>query len=175
MTNRTVIWALLLTFYILAGMVSAGEPEIDARDVLSVDVGEEFEVDIIVTFHEDVANYTVSVTLHPRFEFVEGNPDMVVSGDNASITYEGRDQESIRFEFQMMALNNTPDGDYHIPYSVYWNGSETNFTTTLVESDTVRVSVGEGGGDNPCGTSSFLILPVFVVGTAFCFVKRQGR
>ena len=174
MNYRTVIWVLSLTFCVFSGMASAGEPVVTANDVFSVDPGEGFEVDIFVECHEDVANYTVSVTIHPRFEFGESSV-MVVSGNNASITYMGYDQDSLRFEFPMVATNDTPEGDYHMPYSVYRNSSETGFMLTLEETDTVRVSVGEGGGENPCTTTSFLILPVFAVGCTFCIVKRQRR
>lgn len=173
MRKRTVIWVFMFTFCVFAGMANAGEPVITANDRFGVDAGEEFDVVIFVECHEDVANYTVRVTLHPRFEFVEEDSDMVVSGSNASITHMGYDQDSLRFEFPMVATNDTPEGDYHIPYSVYRNGSETNFILTLEESDTVRISIGEGGGENPCSSTSFLILPVFAVGCAFCIVKKQ--
>ncbi len=176
MRKRLVICVFLIAFCILAGFVSAGKPEVNANDVISrVDPGEEFDVNIFIDCHANVANYTVKITGSPRFRFVEDGSDMVISGSNASITKMGFDEENLRFKFPMMALNNTPDGDFSIHYEAYWNGSETGFVPELVESDSVRVSVGEGGEDSPCSSAGFVILPVLAVGTAFSIVKKGSR
>lgn len=174
MRKGLVICMLIITFCVSAGFASAGVPTIHANDVLNIEPGEEFDIVIFVECHASVANYTVNVTLHPRFQFVEEGGDMVVSGSNASITYLGYDTDDLRFEFPMFALNNTPEGDYNIPFQAYWNGSETSYVLAQVESDTVQVSVGEGGR-SPCSTTDLLILPVFGVSIAFCIVKRQKR
>lgn len=174
MGKGLVTWMPIIIFLISAGIVSAGVPTINANDVFNVEPGDTFEVEVFVECHSVEANYTVSVTLHPRFQFVEEGSDMNISGTNASITYLGYDTDELRFEFPMVALNDTPEGDYNIPYQVYWNGSETSFVLTLIESDTVRVSVGEGG-DSACSTSDFIILPILGISIAFCIVKKQKR
>jgi len=174
MGKSLAILMITFAFCITAGFVSAGIPEINANDVLSVEPEEEFEVEVFVKCHAEEANYTVNVTLHPRFEFLEEGSDMNVSGNNASITYLGYDTDELRFEFPMMALNNTPEGDYNLNYQVYWNGSETGFVLTLVESDSVRVSVGEGGQDT-CSSSSLIILPITAFVTMFFIVKKEKR
>lgn len=174
MRKGLVMCMLIIIFYVLSGLASAGVPTIHANDVFHIEPGNDFDVVIFVECHAEVANNTVTVIRHPRFEFVEEGSDMVVDGDNASITETGYDTDEIRFEFPMMASNNTPEGDYNMHYEVHWNGSETGFVYTLVESDTIQVSVGEGG-DSACSTTDFILLPVFGLSIAFCIVKRQKR
>ncbi|MEE9150698.1 MAG: hypothetical protein V3U20_02550, partial [Thermoplasmata archaeon] len=165
----------IIAFWVLAGITSAGVPTVEPHDVFRTEPGEKFEVEVLVICHADVANYTVSVTLHSRFQFVENDSDMVVSGTNASITYEGQDTDELFFEFPMVAKNNTPDGNYNIQYEVYWNGSETGFVSTLVERDTVSVSVREGE-ESPCSSTGFVVLPLFAVGIVFSvFNKQKGE
>jgi hypothetical protein len=174
MKNRLSIWALILIFCFGAGIASAGVPEISAPPVSRIEPGEEFDVDIFVVCHAVEADYTVTLTLHPRFEFVEEGSGMVIADDNASITITGYDKDNPRFEFPMRALNDTPDGDYNIQYAVYWNGSETGFRETVVDGGSVRVSVGEGGEDSPCSSTGILILPILAIVTAFCIVKKKS-
>jgi hypothetical protein len=174
MRKGLVICLLIIIFCVSVGIASAGVPTIHANDIFSIEPGDEFEVEVFIECHAVEANYTVNVTLHPRFQFVEEESDMIISGTNASITYLGYDTDELRFEFPMMALNDTPEGDYNIPYRVYWNGSETSFVFTLVESDTVQVSVGEGG-DSACSTTDSLILPIFGISIAFGIFKKQKR
>jgi hypothetical protein len=100
---------------------------------------------------------------------------MEIVGDTASTTYFGFDQDSLRFEFPMMAQNETPEGDYHLRYEAYWNGSETSFVYTLVDSGQVRVSVGEGGGEGTCNSSSLLVLPFAFLGIVFIYDKKRKR
>ncbi|UCG69469.1 MAG: hypothetical protein JSV09_00130 [Thermoplasmata archaeon] len=166
MKKSLAILMLVIALFYFSGFASAGVPTVESYDVFHIEPGEEFEVEVLVICHADVANYTVTVTLHSRFQFAENDSDMVISGINASVTYEGRDTDELFFEFPMVANNNTPDGNYNIQYEVYWNGSETGFVPTFVERDTVRVSVREGE-ESPCSSTSFIILPLFAVGMAY--------
>jgi hypothetical protein len=168
------MYILLLLLLSYATLASAGVPDVETVNIPSVDPQEEFEIEILVKSHAE-ANYTVNVTLHARFQFAGNNSDMVIEGDTGSITYTGFDQDSIRFEFPMVALNDTPEGDYHMNYEVYWIGSETSFNYTLTDSGQVRVSVGEGGGEDACNTSSLLVLPFASLGIVFIYDKKRKR
>jgi hypothetical protein len=159
---------------IFAGIATAGVPTIRTNTVKNIEPEELFEIEIIVESHA-VSNYTVEVTLHPKFEFAENESDMNITGDTASITIDGIDTDVLRFEFPMMAKNDTPEGEFKIQYRVYWNGTETGFTRELIESDTVTVSVGEGGDTGPCSSSSLLVLPVLFIGISFFIVKKESR
>jgi hypothetical protein len=159
---------------IFAGIATAGVPTIRTNEVKNIDPEELFEIEIIVESHA-VSNYTVEVTLHPKFEFADNESDMNITGDTASITIDGIDTDVLRFEFPMMAKNDTPEGEFKIQYRVYWNGTETGFTRELIESDTVTVSVGEGGDTGPCSSSSLLVLPVLFIGISFFIVKKESR
>ena len=174
MRRSLVIWIIILTFCVFAGIATAGVPTIRTNEVKNIEPEEIFEVAIIVESHA-VSNYTVEVTLHPRFEFADNESDMNITGDMASITIEGIDKDVLRFEFPMMAKNDTPEGEFNIQYEVYWNGTETGSTRELVKSDEVTVSVGEGGDTGPCSSSSLLVLPVLFVGIAFLIVKKESR
>jgi hypothetical protein len=166
-----ILVMILLTF---AGYASAGIPEVSANNRYSVEPDEEFDLVIIIDSHGE-ANYTVEVTLHPRFEFSSNVGDMEVTNNSAEITYLGYDTDSIRFEFPMMAKNETPEGDYNVPYKVFWNGSETSFNLTSVEEGTVRVSVGEGGSEGGCNTAGLLVLPIAGLGTSYVVDKKKKR
>jgi hypothetical protein len=172
MKRSLVLFMLIFILVYFSGFVNAGVPTVESYDVFNVEPGEEFEAEILVICHADLANYTVSVTLHPRFQFIENESDMVISGVNASITYEGLDTDELIFEFPMVSKNDTPDGNYNIKYEVYWNGSGTGFIPTFVESGTVQVSVREGE-DTPCSSTSFVILPLFGGGMIYSAYKRQ--
>jgi hypothetical protein len=162
----------LLTFSTLA---SAGIPEVQVNNVASVEPEEDFDIVIFVDAHADIANYTVIVTLHPRFEFGQTPSEMVVRNDSASLTLLGYDQDSLRFEFPLIAQNGTPEGDYNIQYEVKWNGSETSNLLESVEEGTVRVSVGQGGSEGACGSTGLLILPFVGLGAATVLDKRRKR
>lgn len=167
---------ILITFFVLyAGFASAGVPEVRANDRFAVEPEEEFNIVIFVDAHAVEANYTVMVTLHQRFDFAADPGDVNVTGDKGTITYVGYDTDSLRFEFPMFAKNETPEGDYNIPYEVKWNGSETNFVLTDVEEGTVRVSVGEGGGDTNCSSAFLIIIPVSSIGILYSYIKRRRR
>ena len=135
---------------------------------------EEFNLVIIIDSHAD-ANYTVEVSLHPHFEFSENIGDMIITNNSAYIIYIGYDTDSIRFEFPMMAKNATPEGDYNIPYKVFWGGSETSFNLSSVEEGTVRVSVGEGGSEGGCNSTGLLVLPFAGLGTTYVIDKKRKR
>jgi hypothetical protein len=175
MKIRIMILLLVMSMITFSSLASAGVPEVQADDRFSVDTEEEFDLVIFVDCHADVANYTVIVTLHPRFAFAEDPGEMVVTNDSASITLLGYDTDSLRFEFPMYAVNETPEGDYNIPYEVKWNGSETSFALESVEEGTVRVSVGEGGSEGACGTSSLLVLPFVGFGAGMVLDKKRKR
>ncbi len=174
MRRSLVIWITILTLCIFAGIATAGVPTIRTGEAKNKEPEEIFNVVVIVESHA-VSNYTVEVTLHPKFEFADNESDMNITGDTASITLDGIDTDVLRFEFPMMAKNETPEGEFNIQYSVYWNGTETGFTRELVESDTVTVSIGEGGDTGPCSSSSLLVLPVLFVGISFLIVKKESR
>ncbi len=174
MPKNLITCMLIFALYFSVGIASAGVPEIEANDILHREPGVEFDVVIFVNSHAD-ADYTVNVTLHPRFQFVENGSAMNVTGDTASITYTGYDTDSLRFEFPMVAENDTPEGDYNIQFEVYWNGSETGFNYTLVDDDTVKISIGEGGDSSPCSSSALLVLPVLAFGTSFGITKKKYR
>ncbi|UCE38043.1 MAG: hypothetical protein JSW00_02025 [Thermoplasmata archaeon] len=174
MRRSLALYTIITTFCVFAGIASAGEPDVSANNVIGIEPEEEFDLVIFVESHADDSNYTVIVTLHRRFEFVENKSDMIISGDEASITLEGDDKDELRFEFPMMAEEDTPEGSYHIDYEAYWNGSETDFENKLIKMDSVRVSVGEGGRSS-CSTTDFLILPVLAIGLVFCIVKKEKR
>lgn len=114
MKKSLAILMLVIALFYFSGFASAGVPTVESYDVFHIEPGEEFEVEVLVICHADVANYTVTVTLHSRFQFAENDSDMVISGINASVTYEGRDTDELFFEFPMVANNNTPDGNYNI-------------------------------------------------------------
>jgi hypothetical protein len=175
MRIKLAMFILFLTFLVLSHTASAGIPEVRANNLFNVEPEEEFEIVIFVDAHADEANYTVIVTLHQRFEFASDPGDVNVSGNEGTITYVGYDTDSIRFEFPLFAKNGTPEGDYNIPYEVKWNGSETSFVLTDVEEGTVRVSVGEGGGDTNCSSAIFLIIPAFSIGIIYAVNKRKRR
>jgi hypothetical protein len=166
---------MLMVLLVFSATASAGVPEVRSNNLFSVEPEEEFEIVIFVDPHAAEANYTVSVTLLQRFAFASNSGDVNVSGDTGSITYIGYDTESIRFEFPMFAVNGTPEGDYNIPYEVKWNGSETSFVLTSVEEGTVRVSVGEGGGDTNCSSAIIIILPITGMGIIYTFIKKKRR
>ena len=174
MRKLLFIFSFTVTLTFISGIASAGVPTIYANDVFHVDPGEDFEVVVIVECHAEVANYTVIVTLHPRFEFAPEGSDMAVSGDSATIMYLGYDTDSLRFEFSMMAKNDTPEGDYNTDYAVFWNGSETGFMISQVSSDFVSISVGEGTSGS-CSTLSFVVFPVLGVVSSFTIVKKYKR
>lgn len=167
-----ISFAVILTF--ISGIASAGVPEVYANDIFHVDPGETFDVVVIVECHAEVANYTVIVTLHPRFDFAPQGSDMNVSDDVATITYVGYDTDTLRFEFPMVAQNDTPEGDYNTPYALFWNGSETGYMPSQVSSDTVVISVGEGTSGS-CSTLSFTILPALAVISSFTIVRKHKR
>lgn len=170
-----MILLLAMSLITISSLASAGIPEIQANDKSLVEPEEEFELVVFVDCHADVANYTVIVTLHPRFEFAEDTGDMEVTNDSASITLLGYDQDSLRFEFPMLAVNETPEGDYNIPYEVKWNGSETSNVLTSVEEGTIRVSIGQGGSEGGCGTTGLLVLPFVGFGAAVVLDKKRKR
>jgi hypothetical protein len=172
-----MILLLVMSMITFSTLASAGVPEIQANDKSLVEPEEDFDLVVFVDCHADVANYTVIVTLHPRFEFAEDPGDMVVANDSASasITLLGYDQDGLRFEFPMHALNETPEGDYNIPYEVKWNGSETSFALESVEEGTVRISVGEGGSEGACGTTGLLVLPFVGFGAGMVIDKKRKR
>ncbi len=174
MRLNMIMLVFIMTFCILAGIATAGIPTIRTSEVKNIEPEEIFEIEIIVESHA-VSNYTVEVTLHPRFEFADNKSDMNITGDTASITLHGIDTDVLRFEFPMMAKNDTPEGEFKVQYRVYWNGTETGFVRTLVESDTVAVSIGEGGDTGPCSSSSLLVLPILGVGITFLIVKKESR
>ncbi len=163
-----------VTLTLISSIASAGVPTVYANDIFRVDPGEIFDVVVIVECHAEVANYTVIVTLHPRFEFAPEGSDMNVSGDSATIIYLGYDTDSLRFEFPMMAKNDTPEGDYTTAYAAFWSGSETGFITSQVSSDAVTISVGEGTSGS-CSTLSFTIFPALAVISSFTIVKKHKR
>jgi hypothetical protein len=175
MRIRLAIFILFLVFLLFASTASAGVPEVRANNRFSIEPGEEFDIVVFVDCHADEANYTVIVTLHQRFEFADDTGDMNVSGDTATIIYVGYDTDSLRFEFPLVAKNGTPEGDYNIPYEVKWNGTETSFTLSSVEEGTVRVSVGEGGGDTNCASVSIIILPIMGMGIIYTIDKKRRR
>ncbi len=175
MRIRLTIFVLFMVFLVFCATASAGIPEVRSNNLFSVEPEEEFEIVIFVDSHAAEANYTVIVTLHQRFEFASDPGDVNISGDTGTITYIGYDTDSLRFEFPMFAVNETPEGDYNIPYEVKWNGSETSFVLTSVEEGTVRVSVGEGGGDTNCSSVIFLILPISSIGLIYAVYKRKRR
>jgi hypothetical protein len=175
MKVRLIMGILISVFVLYAGLASAGVPEVRANDRFAVEPEEEFDIVIFVDAHATEANYTVVVTLHQRFEFAADPGDVNVTGDTGTITYVGYDTDSLRFEFPMFAKNETPEGDYNIPYEVKWNGAETNFTLEDVEEGTVRVSIGEGGGDTNCSSAFFLILPVSGLGILYGYSRRKRR
>jgi hypothetical protein len=174
MRRSLVIWITIFTLTIFAGIATAGVPTIKTAEVKNIEPEELFEIEIIVESHA-VSNYTVEVTLHPRFKFAGNESDMNITGDTASITIDGIDTDVLRFEFPMMAKNDTPEGEFNIEYRVYWNGTETGFTKELVESDKVTVSIGEGGDTGPCSSSGLLVLPLLCVGVAFLIIKKENR
>ena len=174
MSKNLIICMLIFALCFSVGIASAGIPEIEANDILRREPGEEFDVVIFVNSHAE-ADYTVNLTRHPRFQFVEEGSNMNVSGDSALITYTGYDTDSLRFEFPMVAENDTPEGDYNIQYEVYWNGSETGFNYTLVEDQTVKISIGEGGDSSTCSSSALLVLPVLAFGTSLGISKKRKR
>jgi len=159
---------------LLSSTASAGVPEVNVGPIFSVDPGQVFDLVFFVDCHADVGNYTVIVTLHPRFEFAPAGSDMNVTGDVAEITYIGYDLDSLRFEFPMMAKNDTPEGDYNIPYAVFWNSSETGYMPSQATSTNVEISVGEGASGS-CTTLSFTILPTLAVISSFTIVRKRKR
>ena len=166
--------SFVVTLTFISGIASAGVPEVYANDVFHVDPGEVFDAVIIVECHADVANYTVIVTPHPRFEFAPEGSDITIVGESAFIMYLGYDTDRLRFEFPMMAKNDTPEGDYNTEYAVLWNGSETGNFISQVSSDSVTISVGEGTSGS-CSTLSFVVFPVLGVVTSFTIVKKHKR
>lgn len=175
MRIKLAIIVLFLAFLVFSQTASAGIPEVRANNLFSVEPEEEFEIVVFIDAHAVEANYTVIVTLHQRFEFAADPGDVNISGNTGTITYVGYDTDSIRFEFPMFAKNETPEGDYNIPYEVKWSGSETSFNLTDVEEGTVRVSVGEGGGDSNCASAIFLIFPISTIGLIYTVYKRKRR
>lgn len=166
--------SFVVTLTLINGIASAGVPTINANDIFHVEPGEAFDLVVFVECHTDVANYTVAVTLHPRFEFLPEGSDMDVLDDKASITYVGYDTDILRYEFPMMAKNDTPEGDYNTDYAVFWNGSETGYNISQVSSDSVTIGVGEGTSGS-CTTLSFVIVPVLAVVTSFTIIKKHKR
>jgi len=167
-----MVFITILT--LISSTASAGVPEVDALPVFHADPGQVFDLTIFVECHADVGNYTVIVTLHPRFEFVPEGSDMNVSGDVAEITYIGYDLDSLRYEFPMVAKNDTPEGDYNTPYAVFWNSSETGYMPSQVVSSNVEISVGEGTSGS-CATLNFTIFPALAVISSFTIVKKRKR
>jgi hypothetical protein len=174
MRNILYVAAFAVILTLISGAASAGVPTVDANDVFHVEPGDTFDVVIFVECHAEVANYTVIVTLHPRFQFVPEGSDMNVTGDGASITYVGYDTDILRYEFSMVAENDTPEGDYKTAYAAFWIGSETGFNSSQVTSGSITISVGEGT-DGSCSTLSFTIFPALAVISSFTIVKRYKR
>jgi hypothetical protein len=174
MRKFLIVFSFVVTLTYISGIASAGVPTVYANDIFTVDPGEVFDVVVIVECHAEVGNYTVIVTLHPRFEYAPEGSDMNVSDDVATITYLGYDTDSLRFEFPMIAKNDTPEGEYNTPYAVFWNSSEIGNLPSQVTSDTVVISVGEGTSGS-CSTLSFTILPALAVISSFTVVRKYKR
>jgi hypothetical protein len=174
MKKLLIVFSFAVTLTYISGIASAGVPEVYANDVFHVEPGEVFDAVVFVECHADVANYTVIVTLHPRFEFAPQGSDMNISDDVATITYLGYDTDILRFEFPMTAKNDTPEGDYTTAYASFWNGSETSYMPSQVSSDAITISVGEGTSGS-CTTLSFVVFPALGVVSSYTIVKRHKR
>lgn len=173
MRTALSILVVITSLTLLSGAAGAGVPTIHANDIFHTEPGETFDVVVLVECHAQEANYTVVVKLHPRFEFVPEGSAMNVSGDSASITYTGYDEDTLRFEFPMMPKDDTPEGEYKTGYSVFWTGPETGNMTSQVTSSSVAVSVGEGTSGS-CATLSFVILPILALVSSFAIIRKKG-